>query len=37
MSGHAHKAPEEDHSIYIKVGLFFAAVIVGLFIIGMIN
>jgi hypothetical protein len=37
MSGHAHKAPEEDHTIYIKVGLFFAAVIVGLFIIGMIN
>ena len=37
MSEHAHKAPEEDHTIYIKVGLFFVAVIVGLFVIGLIN
>ncbi len=33
MSEHAHKAPEEDQSVYTKVGLFFAAVIIALFII----
>ena len=37
MSGHDHKPPEEDHTIYIKVGLFFAAVIVGLAVIALIN
>lgn len=37
MSEHAHQAPEEDHTVYIKVGIFFVAVIVGLFIIAMIN
>ncbi len=37
MSGHGHEAPEEDHTIYIKVGVFFACVIIGLFVIGMIN
>ena len=37
MAGHAHKAPEEDHTIYVKVGIFFAAVIVGLAVIALIN
>ncbi len=37
MSGHGHETPEEDHSIYTKVGVFFVFVIVGFFVIGMIN
>ncbi len=39
MSGHehGHEAPEEDHTICIKVAVFFACVIVGFFVIGMIN
>ncbi len=35
--GHGHEKPEEDHSICIKVGIFFCFVIVGFFVIGMIN
>ena len=34
--GH-HPAPEEDHSVTIKVGIFFIGVIISLFIIGAIN
>ncbi len=38
MSGHGHhKPPEEDHTIYIKVGVFFVCVIVSLFVIALIN
>ncbi len=35
--GHGHEKPEEDHTICIKVGVFFTFVIIGFFIIGMIN
>jgi len=34
---HGHEKPEEDHSVCIKVGVFFAFVIVGLFVIALIN
>ncbi len=34
---HGHEKPEEDHSVCVKVGVFFVFVIIGLFIIGMIN
>lgn len=40
MSGHEHHevgVPEEDHSINIKVGVFFVFVILSLFVIAMIN
>ncbi len=40
MSGHEHHeagAPEEDHSINVKVGVFFVCVILSLFIIAMIS
>lgn len=41
MSGHDHHAhapaPEEDHSITAKVGVFFIFVIASLFVIAMIN
>ena len=37
MSEHAHRAPEEDHTVYMKVGIFFVCVIIGFFLIGMIN
>ncbi len=37
MEDHGHAAPEEDHSVTIKVGIFFIAVIISLFIIGAIN
>lgn len=39
MSGHDHHAaaPEEDHSINIKVGVFFLFVIASLFIIAKIG
>ncbi len=35
--GHGHEKPEEDHSVCVKVGVFFVVVIIGLFVIGMIN
>ncbi len=37
MSGHGHAKPEEDHSVCVKVGVFFVFVIIGFFIIKMIN
>jgi len=39
MSGHehGHEKPEEDHSVCVKVGVFFVFVIIGFFIIGMIQ
>jgi hypothetical protein len=40
MSGHEHHetgAPEEDHSINVKVGMFFVFVILSLFVIALIN
>jgi hypothetical protein len=35
--GHGHETPEEDHTVCIKVGIFFVCVIVGFFVIGLIN
>ena len=35
--GHGHEAPEEDHTVCIKVGIFFVCVIVGFFVIALIN
>ena len=37
MSGHGHEKPEEDHTVCIKVAVFFVFVIIGFFVIGMIN
>jgi hypothetical protein len=41
MSGHDahehHAAPAEDHSITVKVGIFFVLVVISLFIIAKIN
>ncbi len=38
MSGHEeHTAAEEDHSVCVKVGIFFVIVIVGLVVICMMN
>ncbi len=37
MSGHGHVTPEEDHSVYVKVGVFFVFVIISFFVIGMIS
>ena len=39
MSGHEHHgaAPEEDHSINVKVGVFFVFVIISLFVIALIG
>ncbi len=37
MSGHGHVKTEEDHSVCVKVGVFFVFVIIGFFVIGMIN
>lgn len=40
MSGHEqHGAgiPEEDHSITVKVGIFFVLVLISLFVIGLIG
>ncbi|MCX5869506.1 MAG: hypothetical protein NTY00_02495 [Deltaproteobacteria bacterium] len=40
MSGHEHHeagVPEEDHSINIKVGVFFVFVILSLFVIALIG
>lgn len=40
MSGHDHHEVvhhEEDHSINIKVGVFFVFVVISLFVIAMIN
>ncbi len=39
MSGHehGHNAPEEDHSVCVKVGIFFLFVIIGFFVIKLIN
>jgi hypothetical protein len=40
MSGHEHhgaSAPVEDHTINIKVGVFFVFVILSLFVIALIN
>ncbi len=37
MEDHGHERPEEDHSVTVKVGIFFVAVLISLFIIGAIN
>jgi len=37
MSESAHQAPEEDHTVYFKVGIFFVCVIIGFFVIALIN
>ncbi len=37
MSEHAHQALEEDHTVCVKVGIFFVCVIIGFFVIALIN
>ncbi len=40
MSGHEHHeagVPEEDHSINVKVGVFFVFVLISLFVIALIG
>ncbi len=37
MSGHDHAKPEEDHMVCVKVGIFFVCVIIGFFVIKMIQ
>jgi hypothetical protein len=35
--GHDHETPEEDHSVCVKVGVFFVFVIISFFVIKMIQ
>lgn len=37
VSGHGHAKPEEDHTVCVKVGVFFVLVIIGFFVIKMIQ